>query len=183
MVECSPKSFTHIEFKCKCFCINLQLIFQKQLQKPGSVPEETTKCIAVVVPTTEAEEAIASSDFSKSWVFPPKKVPTGVIQVSFDLFESSDFNVWLRSWNTDIKNCLCFVLRSEEKSLQNNSVDKGSKIISGYCLLYSSCDSAHTSIVKTITYFRANATGENATGNVNVANIFALFPFVFLSVN
>ena len=52
-------------------------------------------CIAVA--TTEADEAIASSDFLKIMGISPQKEPTGVILVSFDHFALSDFNVWLRS--------------------------------------------------------------------------------------
>ena len=58
---------------------------------------QRTKCIAVA--TTGADEAIASSDFLKIMGISPKKGATRVILVSFDHFASSDFNVWLRSWN------------------------------------------------------------------------------------
>ena len=53
--------------------------------------------INVAVATTEADEAIASSDFLKIIGLSPQKEPNGVILVSFDHFASSDFNVWLRS--------------------------------------------------------------------------------------
>ena len=54
--------------------------------------------VVIAVATTEADEAIASSDFLKIIGISPQKEPTGVILVSFDHFALSDFNVWLRSW-------------------------------------------------------------------------------------
>ena len=59
--------------------------------------EEWCKPWSIAVATTEADEAIASSDFLKIMGISPQKEPTRVILVRFDHFASSDFNVWLRS--------------------------------------------------------------------------------------
>ena len=49
-------------------------------------------CNIIAVATTEADEAIPSSDFLKIMGIPPQKETTGVILVSFDHFTSSDFD-------------------------------------------------------------------------------------------
>ena len=61
--------------------------------------EITGSIVTIAVASTEADEAIAaSSDFLKIIGISPQNEPTGVIQVIFDHFASSDFNVWLRWW-------------------------------------------------------------------------------------
>ena len=51
----------------------------------------------ITVATTEADRVITLYDFLKIVGISPQKEPTGVILVSFDHFDSFDFNVWLRS--------------------------------------------------------------------------------------
>ena len=73
-------------------------------RKSYSKAQEATSASAstssgtIAVATTEADEAIASSDFLKIMGSFPQKEPTRVILVSFDHFASSDFNVWLWLW-------------------------------------------------------------------------------------
>ena len=55
--------------------------------------------VTIAVATTEADEAIASSDFLKIMGTSPQKGANRMILVTFDHFTSSDFNVWLRSWS------------------------------------------------------------------------------------
>ena len=66
-----------------------QLPYQQRIK-------EISPVVLIAVATTEADKAIASSDFLKIMGISQQNEPTGVILVIFDHFASSDFIVWLR---------------------------------------------------------------------------------------